>query len=214
VWCRGRRGYRKSRRLATPIRLRATRGIALSTAGRARWGFRARLACSYRQGLRGSALVRPALRALIEGEERQHLTQLAGTDPSLSDIARRRTTSVAVILVGTSGWIDHLRSGQPALAMLQAGHVLGHAWVTGELTMRDQRRTPRSHGAGRDPAPLRLGGGASPSNVALRYVAGLRSLRCTPPRQTAGKAPRSTQDVDVGVVAQLDLVTTGGQPHQ
>ena len=40
-----------------------------------------------------SALVRQALRALIERESARRLAQLAGTEPALSEIPRRRTTS-------------------------------------------------------------------------------------------------------------------------
>jgi len=41
-----------------------------------------------------------------------------------------------VILVDTSIWIDHFRTGEPGLVtLLQNGDVLGHAWVTGELAM-------------------------------------------------------------------------------
>lgn len=41
-----------------------------------------------------------------------------------------------MILVDTSVWIDHLRSGDPELAsLLQDGHVLAHPWVTGELAL-------------------------------------------------------------------------------
>ena len=41
-----------------------------------------------------------------------------------------------MILVDTSIWIDHLRIGEHALQrLLEAGHVLGHAWVTGELAL-------------------------------------------------------------------------------
>ena len=40
-----------------------------------------------------SALVRQALRALIERESARRLAQLAGTEPALSAISRRRTTS-------------------------------------------------------------------------------------------------------------------------
>ncbi len=40
-----------------------------------------------------SALVRQALRALIERESARRLAQLAGTEPALSAIPRRRTTS-------------------------------------------------------------------------------------------------------------------------
>jgi len=41
-----------------------------------------------------------------------------------------------VILVDTSIWIDHLRTGDPKLAeLLHDGHVLAHPWVTGELAL-------------------------------------------------------------------------------
>ncbi|MFD4421920.1 type II toxin-antitoxin system VapC family toxin [Agromyces sp. NPDC058484] len=41
-----------------------------------------------------------------------------------------------MILVDTSIWIDHLRTGNPELvALLQDGHVLAHPWVTGELAL-------------------------------------------------------------------------------
>lgn len=41
-----------------------------------------------------------------------------------------------MILVDTSIWIDHLRSGNTALArLLDRGAVLGHPWVIGELVL-------------------------------------------------------------------------------
>ncbi len=40
-----------------------------------------------------SALVRQALRALIERESARRLGLLAGTEPDLQDVPRRRTTS-------------------------------------------------------------------------------------------------------------------------
>lgn len=41
-----------------------------------------------------------------------------------------------MILVDTSIWVDHLRTGDPALEQfLDAGQVLGHPWVTGELAL-------------------------------------------------------------------------------
>ena len=41
-----------------------------------------------------------------------------------------------MILVDTSIWIDHLRTGDPELVgLLQDGHVLAHPWVTGELAL-------------------------------------------------------------------------------
>lgn len=41
-----------------------------------------------------------------------------------------------MILVDTSVWIEHLRSGHPTLAaLLERGAVLGHPWVIGELAL-------------------------------------------------------------------------------
>lgn len=41
-----------------------------------------------------------------------------------------------MILVDTSVWIDHLRQGDAELqALLNAGRVLGHPFVTGELAL-------------------------------------------------------------------------------
>jgi predicted nucleic acid-binding protein len=41
-----------------------------------------------------------------------------------------------VILVDTSVWVDHLRTGRPALArLLEGGLVLSHPWVVGELAL-------------------------------------------------------------------------------
>lgn len=41
-----------------------------------------------------------------------------------------------MILVDTAVWIDHLRDSDPHLAcLLDAGAVLGHPWVTGELAL-------------------------------------------------------------------------------
>ncbi len=41
-----------------------------------------------------------------------------------------------MILVDTSIWIDHLRTGDPELdELLRESQVLGHPWVTGELAL-------------------------------------------------------------------------------
>jgi predicted nucleic acid-binding protein len=46
-----------------------------------------------------------------------------------------------VILVDTSIWIDHLRTGNPKLsAMLQNGQVLVHPFVLGELALGNMAR--------------------------------------------------------------------------
>jgi hypothetical protein len=46
-----------------------------------------------------------------------------------------------VILVDTSVWVDHLRAHDAALAgLLEAGGVLAHGFVIGELALGDLRR--------------------------------------------------------------------------
>lgn len=46
-----------------------------------------------------------------------------------------------MILVDTSVWVEHLRSGLPELASrLEQGEVLGHPFVLGELAMGNLRR--------------------------------------------------------------------------
>lgn len=46
-----------------------------------------------------------------------------------------------MILVDTSIWIDHLRSGNERLTrLLETGLVLGHAWVIGEIALGHLRR--------------------------------------------------------------------------
>lgn len=46
-----------------------------------------------------------------------------------------------MILVDTSIWIDHLRSGDATLAgLLNGGTVLTHTWVTGELALGNLSR--------------------------------------------------------------------------
>ena len=45
-----------------------------------------------------------------------------------------------MILVDTSVWVDHLRSGVPLLAnLLQEGEVLIHPWVIGEMACGNLR---------------------------------------------------------------------------
>ena len=46
-----------------------------------------------------------------------------------------------MILVDTSVWVDHLRSGNAALGrLLESAAVLGHPWVTGELCLGNLSR--------------------------------------------------------------------------
>ena len=46
-----------------------------------------------------------------------------------------------MILVDTSIWVDHLRAGDPDLQrQLEAGNVLGHPWVIGELALGHLRQ--------------------------------------------------------------------------
>ncbi len=51
---------------------------------------------------------------------------------------------VDAILVDTSVWVDHLRSGDEALAgLLEGGRVLMHPWVLGELACGNLRQRER-----------------------------------------------------------------------
>jgi predicted nucleic acid-binding protein len=46
-----------------------------------------------------------------------------------------------VVLVDTSVWVDHLRRGDPTLVtLLQAGEVLAHPFVTGEIALGTLKR--------------------------------------------------------------------------
>jgi hypothetical protein len=50
-----------------------------------------------------------------------------------------------VILVDTSVWVDHLRAGDQALAgLLEAGKVLAHPFVIGELALGNLPRRDQS----------------------------------------------------------------------
>ena len=63
-----------------------------------------------------------------------------------------------MILVDTSIWVDHLRSGNEALsALLNAGMVLMHPFVAGELALGDwpERRAVLGGALG----PATFGGG-------------------------------------------------------
>jgi predicted nucleic acid-binding protein len=54
-----------------------------------------------------------------------------------------------VILVDTSIWIDHLRTGDSKLVgLLQDSHVLAHPWVTGELALGHLLRRSEILGSG------------------------------------------------------------------
>ena len=81
-----------------------------------------------------SALVREALKALVERESARRLARLGGS-AGVTGPASEAPRS-GVILVDTSIWIDHLRAGHEVLsAMLDAGMVLMHPFVAGELAL-------------------------------------------------------------------------------
>ena len=83
-----------------------------------------------------SALVRQALRALIERESARRLAQLGGS--ASRSRGNSATADPCVILVDTSVWVDHLRTGNPKLAaLLHNGQVLAHPFVLGELALAD-----------------------------------------------------------------------------
>lgn len=87
-----------------------------------------------------AALVREGLKALIERESAQRLARLGrqrtavGADPA-------STPEQAVILVDTSVWWNHLRSGEEALAALLNGNrVLMYPFMLGELACGNLRQ--------------------------------------------------------------------------
>ena len=97
-----------------------------------------------------------------------------------------------MILVDTSVWIDHLRSGDADLArLLDASAVLAHPWVTGELalgnlTARDEvvgllRGLPQATVADDDEVP-RLIDREALNGVGIGYVDAqlLAAARLTP----------------------------------
>ena len=84
-----------------------------------------------------SALVREALKALIERESTRRLASLGGTEPLLQPVSRRSAQDgVRMVLVDTSVWVEHLQRGNSELAgLLQRGQVLLHPFVVGELAL-------------------------------------------------------------------------------
>ena len=65
-----------------------------------------------------------------------------------------------MILVDTSVWVDHLRKGEPVLArLLEAGRVLAHPFIIGELALGSLRNRSTVIGALRN-----LGAATAASN--------------------------------------------------
>ena len=84
-----------------------------------------------------SALVREALKALIEREAARRLARLGGTEPQLRPIPRRRPP---LILVDTSIWVDHFRRRDDRLTrLLDDRKVSMHPFVAGELAVGNLR---------------------------------------------------------------------------
>jgi hypothetical protein len=83
-----------------------------------------------------AALVREALKALIERESARRLARLGGSDPGDGT-----ATATGMILIDISVWVDHLRACDSALIeLLERGAVLGHPFVTGELALGNLRQ--------------------------------------------------------------------------
>jgi|GEM_PF-964193 len=79
-----------------------------------------------------TALVREALKALIERESARRLARHSAKPESAAPAAVR----TGVILDDTSVWGDHLRRGDDELALLlDRGQVAIHPSVTGELAL-------------------------------------------------------------------------------
>lgn len=121
-----------------------------------------------------------------------------------------------MILVDTSLWIDHLRSGNDALAdLLDDGAVMAHPWVTGELALGNLSRREEVLGLLRDlpqatvadhDEVLRLIEGEALHGAGIGYVDAhlLAASRLTP-----GTALWTTDERLAAVAARLSL---GFQP--
>ena len=87
-----------------------------------------------------SSLVREALKALIERESARRLARLGGSEPDI-EFPAQAAAGARLILVDTSIWIDHLRADNAALKrLLDAGRVLMHPFVLGELALGRMRQ--------------------------------------------------------------------------
>ena len=81
-----------------------------------------------------TALVRMGLEALIARESSRRLAKLGGTEKQLTDVPRRSPDDAVMVLVDTSIWINHLRSGVRQLEnLLSDGCVWIHPFIVGEL---------------------------------------------------------------------------------
>src|SRR6202050_3622494 len=91
-----------------------------------------------------TALIREALKALIERESARRLASLGGRVASLEEYSAPQGAA-ALILADTSVWIDHLRSGNKALQkLLEQGQVVIHPFVTAELALGALRERTRT----------------------------------------------------------------------
>ena len=86
-----------------------------------------------------SAVIRAALKALIERESARRLALLGGSDPDAIAAPRRRIG--VMVLVDTSVWIDHIRFSEPELKrLLLTDRVLGHPMLSVELALGNFKR--------------------------------------------------------------------------
>jgi predicted nucleic acid-binding protein/Arc/MetJ family transcription regulator len=82
-----------------------------------------------------TALVREALKALIERESARRLASLGGTMPGLKNISRRRGRR-KWFLADTSVWIDHFRYGDKEMReRLNRDEIAIHPFVVTELAL-------------------------------------------------------------------------------
>ena len=80
-----------------------------------------------------TALVRKGLNALIERESARRLARLGGNRAEVES-HHPATIRTRMILVDTSVWIDHLRSGDGGLtSLLNDNQAMIHPFVIGEL---------------------------------------------------------------------------------
>jgi predicted nucleic acid-binding protein len=93
-------------------------------------------------GIRGkTALIRLGLEALVARESGRRLAMLGGTEKGLRPPRRHRPARWQMVLVDTSVWVAHLRSGNAALAaMLTKAEVACHPLIIAELACGNLRQ--------------------------------------------------------------------------
>ena len=91
-----------------------------------------------------TALIREALKALIERESARRLASLGGTMPEVEEYSTPQGAA-ELILADTSIWIDHLRSGNKEMRKhLDQGQIVIHPFIIAELALGSLRKRAKT----------------------------------------------------------------------